>query len=122
MRVQVAQEGEGIKEFSHRLADGCLKWVDGEKYPVVNGPVFNDPNRIVGTATDIRREENGVVTAEIDFDLIDGLGVTIYANQVERTGSWENNDVVVTSATIRSFFTTVEVPWSGSYLPKRKEA
>lgn len=118
MRVQVAQEGEKIKEFDHRLTDGCLKWVEGKEYPVLKSAKFDDPSNILGHATDIRREDNGVITAEIDFELMNGLGVTIFANKVERTGSWEENNVVVTSATIRAFFTTVEVPWSGSYVPK----
>lgn len=66
-RVQIAVEGDETTEW-YVLEPGALKWNEGEDYPITESFQFDKPT--LGTARDIRREEDGIITAEVPDELI----------------------------------------------------
>lgn len=60
----IAKEGSPMVEGGIVIEEGALTWDEGAIIPVTQG--FGD-HEVIGRATDIRREENGNITANIEF-------------------------------------------------------
>lgn len=112
MRVQIAQEGSEVIP-QQLLLDGSLKWSDA---PV---SITNQVGILLGSATNIRRETDGMITAELD--LVDDfwtelepikkdIGFTIAASSTLE--SWEGPLRIIHEAPIREVFLTPGVPWN----------
>jgi len=102
------------------LEHGSLKWDEDTKLIVVWQANFDDPRNIIGTGTDIQRDENGVLTAEIEWNdpekmeqLAKDVAVTIWANEVNADRDKETDNITVHSAKIKALLTTPSVPWVG---------
>lgn len=69
--------------------------------------------RLVGRATDIRREDDGTLTAEIDVEIPKGLAATLYCDGLsyDKERYNETGIMIITSCRIRSVFLSSGVPW-----------
>lgn len=120
MRYKFAREGIDTVLDTHLNKDS-LHW--DEKPIVVNYSNEWDLNNILGTAHDLRREDDGWITAEIEWNekgelIAHQLGedcyLTIYANQVSeqdqrRTGGQR----VIRMAKLRAIYATMgSDPWA----------
>ena len=89
------------------LEIGALKWDENKQYPVTRGDQLRLP---IGRARNIRREENGAITAEIhlheDFrSVLDNVSVTIYGNELVQKFVGEGGALRrVSSVTLREVF------------------
>lgn len=111
MRHTIGYEGRDMG-FGHILLPGALKWDDSHPYPVLEKSDYTSP--IVGTASDIRREEDGRITAEIDFPMPTNLAATIFANEIKLPEgvSWAGEPPIpIESVVLRSLFFDDKVPW-----------
>lgn len=119
MRYRFAREGIQTKS-GHFLEPEALVW---EEKPilVVWGNDFSWPDNILGKATDLRREEDGWLTAEIEWTtekgkqaekLIDrDIFLTVYCNKI-LPDTWVEGPVRhVEKANLLSIFTTLEDTW-----------
>jgi hypothetical protein len=105
MRQQIAQEIIEAVE-GQILDDGCLKWEEGKKYPI-----FFDTEAFVGYATDIRREADGVITAEVSWSGNSSYkGTTVYATKAIINRD-EDGFMRVKTAELTSLFVATDVPW-----------
>lgn len=91
MRVTIVVEGQHLDQ-GRFVAKGALKWEEGVAIPVTLGTAFDRPP--IGIATDIRREEDGRITAELDLDAY------IFANALE--SSKEDGVQTITSAQLKA--------------------
>lgn len=121
MRYRIAREGVDTVVGNH-LEVGSLKWTD-RPLVVLYGSGL-DPKHRLGKATDLLREENGDITAEVEWNdqgsqLLDdfrvneegGSYLTIFANKV--TDKQHNGQRIVEDAHLRSVFITLESdPWA----------
>lgn len=90
MRKIIAIEGRDTVPGQF-LEPSCLKWNEGEVYPLVWNFSWERPP--IGTATDIRREDDGTLTAELTITDEQALALmehgdgsaTFYANEVAST-------------------------------------
>lgn len=98
------------------ISKGALTWDEEKPLPVVLKPSDNGP--LVGLATDLKREDDGAITAEMKFnarnnsvleDLPSGLGWTIYASDIK----WSDMvETILVSGVIREVFLAPSLPWS----------
>lgn len=68
MRYRFAREGVktiGSKAF---FEPESIKWVPDKSIPVTYENNFSDPGAIMGKASDLRREDDGWLTAEIEWN------------------------------------------------------
>lgn len=62
---------EGIDQgFGYIVEVGATEWEEGKEYPIVDNFNFDDVKHLVGNATDIRREDNNEITAEVPEEII----------------------------------------------------
>lgn len=113
MRKIIAWEGEE-KIPGQVLETGALKWNDDKPIPVTKSADW-DVTSVIGTATDLRREDNHTITAEIELNeefapAIADMSFTVYCNQVKGSDvskePWR-----ISSARIRAIFFAPTVPW-----------
>lgn len=110
MRHQIAHEGIDIGD-GRVLAVGALKWRNG---PI---PVTMGYGNKIGWAKDILREDDGIVTAELDFEdgsiIPDDVAFTVYC-RIMLPLDWFDQmpTVTIESAGILEIFSTVAVPWA----------
>lgn len=108
MRSIIAQEnGEPIT--GRVIEADALVWSEGP-IPITVYP-FQKPSTILGAATELRREDNGDITAEVgDLEPPLGSGFTISANELltKRVGRVEK----ITHARIREIFISDGLPWA----------
>lgn len=116
MRVQICQEGEESYKINGQVIDiGAIKWED-TPYAITWEAMW-DAEHLLGKATDIQRDENGLLTAEIDMEsLTDNgrrvwadVGTTIYANKLVTQRI--DGIMHVTSCQLRALYFTLGVPW-----------
>ena len=127
MRYRIAREGVDTIIGNH-LEVGALKFEEDKTYVVTWMNNFTVDN-IIGTAHDLRREDDGEITAEIEWNengdaIVELLGekcfVTIYGNEVEQLGGFPKNDgdpqVLVRSVTLKALFVDNGAidPWTES--------
>lgn len=113
MRKIIAWEGEE-KVPGQFLEVGSFKW--GNEPIVVTKNTEWDADSVIGEATDLRREDNGSVTAEIKLQegftiLLDDLSFTVYCNDLKSIGSRGFPPSRLSSARIRAIFADTSVPW-----------
>ena len=128
MRYLFAREGVDTVINNH-LRPGSLKWEE-ESLPIT-WQGRNTLQDIIGTATELRREDDGCLTAEVLWnskgqEMLDALGVdvntpksgawlTIYANHVEEEHLRLRGERmrVIHSATLRYLYVVLcqEDPW-----------
>lgn len=113
MRMVIAHEGVDLGYFINK---GALYWEE-ESFPVVTGVSFSVDriNHPIGTATELRREEDGKITAEISvpeyeesvaregWSFEDMFGFYIYATNVDDTID-VLGERVVTKARVRLIY------------------
>lgn len=93
------------------LAENSVQWGE-DPIPVQLG--FNwEPGAHIGWATDLKRDKNHELTADIQW-LTDGLppelGATIYANRVM---AHEYREIrFVESCILRAIIMTMDIPWA----------
>lgn len=114
MRKTIAREGEEWIP-GQLLEVGSLKWGD-EPIPVTKSAEWDDLESLIGTATDLRREDDESVTAEIELNeefasAIADMSFTVYCNEVKSIGPREVRPWRITSARIRAIFFAPTVPW-----------
>lgn len=122
MRYRFAHE-EVETVLERRFEKDSIKW-DDRPLPVTRSNNFGDPNDLIGTASDIRRESDGSLTAEIEWnergelikDLVngpDGAYLTIYGGDVIFGDLHESGDRRnVKSTKLKALFLAVgEDPW-----------
>lgn len=111
---------EGVETPLKRTIEvDAIKILDDE-IPVVWNADLSDLDKLMGAATDFQREDDGWISAEIDWnpdyqslidhDLAKSFFLTIWANEVEsrKTGGLE----IVTSCRLRMIYATVgKSPW-----------
>jgi hypothetical protein len=111
MRVVIAFEGK--QTLKHQsLLPNALKW-DEEPIPISVNADWSKPP--VGMATDIQRDDEGVITAEVDESIVpEGYSATIYCDKLVGTREQKNGEdvYVVGSARIRALYFTTAVPWT----------
>jgi hypothetical protein len=113
---------EGVEKVSGQLIEvGALKWEEGKDYPVVWA--FNFAGPPIGNARDIRREEDGSVTADVDIhdermtqnDLLQDFAVTISGSNTEVKIDQERNLNTFSSVKLRGLSLVIHglhgVPW-----------
>lgn len=107
-RVVIAFEGKMVIEGFY-LKPAALWW-DEAPLPITHDPTQAHP---LGWATDLRRESDGSITAEVnDLELPEGVGATIYCTDVQE--EYDNSQRVVSGARVRCLFLTSDVPWRTS--------
>jgi hypothetical protein len=117
MRVIVAFEGENTVP-KQVLEHGSVRWAEDKPIPVTDWE--NNTQKITGTAKDFQRDENGCVTAEVEFTdenvktLIDAgeIALTVYGNQVDDSRR-DDGTRVVHSFQLLALYPTLGVPWVG---------
>lgn len=106
MRKTIASEGVP-KPDGRKLKLDALFWRDDE-IPITNGLMDN----IVGKATDIRREPNGVITADLSIDPGD-CEIVLYLNNIV-IEPWQSQLVVanqtITKARLRAIVLGPKAP------------
>lgn len=114
MRYRFAREGVKTVVGDHVFMPSSIQW-EGS-IPVCLNNDFRQSD-VIGVATDLRREDEGWLTAEIEWASDMGLDVgtvnqtsflTIYGNQLFRS---ENDAKEITNITLRSLFLTEGDPW-----------
>lgn len=125
MRHKFAHEGIDTI-IGQRWELGSIKFEEDAEYFVTWDNNFSVEN-IIGKASDIRREDDGTLTAEIDWaetekaeqslDLLDKqVFLTVYVNQaVFNRDRDDHGQIVVTSGQLRALFVTMssgEDPWT----------
>lgn len=97
------------------IESGSLTWGD-ERIPVTRYARTGDISDLLGYATELRREDDGSITAEVDAGeytvlLEKDVAVTITI----KPAVWEEVDGVkhVTAGKIVEVFMTPDVPWVG---------
>lgn len=106
-RVEIAREG--VKTITKNyLEEGALRWDDKPKVITLNAN-WSDPDAIIGTATDLRRERiDGVctITAEIgDLEVPKDFMLTIYCNRLH--GIKSDDDIyLLDEAHIKALYAT----------------
>lgn len=101
------------------LKYGSIKWA-GE-YPIPITAWESYTHKLLGEASDIRRGDDGEITAEIQwFDedyktaVEDGLmALTLWCNDLD--AEHIENTMVVQSAMLRKIYPTIGVPWCKSW-------
>jgi hypothetical protein len=113
MRQQVFHEGVERFVGGRLVGKGALKLppghVEGQSLPVVLNFV---PSMIIAWATDMKRDEDGRISFEIEFitprfqRIYGDLPIGPYANNIKEAFSPEHNHGIVVEATLRalSFF------------------
>lgn len=111
---------EGVEYWGHYLiAPGALKW-DGDELPVT-WVRHGELEKLIGKATDIRREEDGRITVDLHLDgeyreLEKDLTPSFYATGIEPKDLYSQTVPTVTSAHLRSI---IMIP-NGTY-PRVKD-
>lgn len=119
MRKTILREGPDYPIGGNVIMPGALKW-DPEKRIPIKGP-SNESGVGIGYIDDIRREEDGRVTAEFHFfdgyeqhaELIDEAdwGWTIYAKQVEWEGKSMSSKKMLDGVLVATY-PAPNIPWS----------
>lgn len=92
------------------ILEGAFKWNETEPIPVTThwSRSMDHPQSIIGKATDLRREEDGAITAEIDIpdypEYFEHFSFTVYANKVHPLHPDDDGLWRVETATIREVF------------------
>jgi len=109
-RVTICREGQD-PGFPQILEPGAVKFDPEKEYFVSMHNLFHDPDMVVGKAREVRREDDGTITAEVgDLEIPIGYGVTIYGRKV--VSRMDENDVVrVESCELMSLFLDDSVNW-----------
>jgi hypothetical protein len=120
MRKTICIEGDEYPINGRIIEKGALGWPEDKKLPLCWS--FNhDIEHVLGNASDLRREEDGRITAELTFNDSEAgqnakavlehgdASATIYANQLVE----DRKSKRVSAATIRSVEVVVGglVPW-----------
>lgn len=130
MRYTLAREGIDTPVGYHYKA-GAIKFEADKEYSVFWTSEFSADDQVIGVATDFRRDEEGLLTAEVVWvgehgpasgDLVDEgqAFLTIYANEVDKTGrhprTWGDPQSIVNSCTIKALYICVDAihPWTPS--------
>lgn len=99
------------------LEAGSIKWDENAMVPII---AHEKDDKLLGIASNIQRDEHGVLTAEVTQWLdenyrvaveADDLALTIYCNEVTARQDDELGRVV-SSARLRALYPTVGVPWA----------
>lgn len=106
---------EGRKMFPGQIVEkGAFFWGPEPIYITKSAEYHSDLP--VGKATDLRREEDGSITAELSCEVPEGMAATVYCTSVASNAEYapeHDGDVLVISALIRQVFFTAGVPWVG---------
>lgn len=118
MRYQIGQESVEIVPGQFWL-NGAIKWDD--KPISVTG--FNQSFEVIGKATNICREKDHKITAEITFlNDVDALRFvpTVECSKVK----WHifKKTMFIETATIRNICMTISIPWAFGYTDYLTEA
>lgn len=113
MRKIIAWEGDEMVP-GQILEINSLKW-SNEPIPVTrHADDWAQPP--IGNAGDLRREDNGSITAEIELIeeldvILNDMSFTVYCNEVKALGPRDVRPLRVTTARIRAIFSDTTVPW-----------
>ena len=122
MRQQISQESQLESVPGQVWYPGSHVW-DEEPIPIFLNSEYQDwrTNKI-GTATDIRREDDGRITAEIEYE-VDAvpplLATTVFCIDTE----WHmfEDILFITKGHIKSLFLTIDCPWAPGWSLKNYE-
>lgn len=116
MRVQIGKENEDFG-FGHVVMPGGFVWDEDKVYPIEDRPREGNPSvGLIGTARDLRREDDGTITAEVtipEHPMLRGY-LTIFGNKLEfeeGRGVEGPPPILVKSVTIKAIFVDVNTPW-----------
>lgn len=110
MRVPICYEGkETVK--GQLITPGALTWSD-DPIPISVGSDWSKPP--IGYATDLRREDDGTITAEVpDLDILSNeWGLSIWANETIEGHESTEDLRVVDSGHLRAVFWSTDIPWN----------
>lgn len=100
MRVTIAQEG--VRPFEGWLVEeNALTW--DESVPVIAQITHGKPSPVIGQVTDIRREDDFSITAEIDMLHADELDFNVVMRQGEDSDIDQEQGIIKSAKIIQVF-------------------
>lgn len=118
MRYRFAREGILTPIGKHFFEPESIKWDSDRRIPVTWSNNFSDPEALMGYATDIQREDDGWLTAEIEWtekgrqveDFVNkDFFLTVYLNHLEETdtSSQDDGQRTIHSGNLKGIFAAV---------------
>lgn len=108
MRQKIAHEGAEYVR-GQVVEHGAFVWEEDIDLPVIFSNEWPGMEQMVGWASDIRREEDGVITAEISWIDQTYEGTTVFC--LDAMITHEDDLMVVRHARITRVFIAPDVPW-----------
>lgn len=120
MRYRIAREGVHTI-LGTFFEENSIKWDDDKEYVVTWSNNFSNPEMVMGKATRLQYDEDGWITADIEWNenattlaamVNKDFFLTIYGNQVEETKGAKGTRLVH-SVTLKAIYCAIDQnnPW-----------